>query len=466
MKLRNFQSRRNRYYKAPSEVHWSYNPTDRQRLFHRNPARFRLYGGAVGGAKTWAGCAEAIKHSLKYPGNRGYMCRHTLQDLRRSTLVSFDIICPREFIKNHFRDDRLLEFHNGSQILYGGLGGQEDLEKIKSTEFGWFFIDEASETFEEMFLMLAGRLRWILPNGTRPKYCGFLGSNPEPGWVKDRFIDQQLPDHAFIPALPRDNPYLPPDYDSSLRDMYPDEWVRRYLDGSWDVFEGQIYKEFDRKIHVYANQEVSPYWEKFRIIDHGYVNPTCCIWAAIDFDGRIWIYREHYERQLTVRENAEIIKSREPGFKGMTLCDPSMFSNTQQKNGKACSYADDYRESGIVCISPYSDDNWTSEGVGINLVKQRLKDNSLLIHESCKNGISEILKYRWRDLRVTDRAKKAAPEVPIDKDNHFLDSLRYLSVWKPPNSAPPKRPESKKTLHFAIMEHKKMLRQQRFAGWE
>jgi phage terminase large subunit len=466
MKLRNFQSSRNRYYKAPAEVNWDYSPTARQREFHTNSSRYKAYGGAMGGGKSWALAAEAIKLSLKFPGNRGYMCRHTLQDFRRSTLVTFEILCPREFIKNHYRDDRLLEFHNGSQIHYGGLGGQEDLEKIKSTEFGWFAIDEASETFEEMFLLLCSRLRWKLRDGKTPKYRGLIASNPEPGWVKDRFVDQQLPDHVFIPALPRDNPHLPNDYDAKLRQMYPDEWVRRYLDGSWDVFEGQIYKEFDRKTHVYSNQEISPFWEKFRVIDHGYVNPTCCIWAAIDYDGRIWIYREHYERQLTVRENAEIIIAQEPKFQGLTLCDPSMFSNTQQKNGKACSFADDYREAGIVCISPYSDKNWASEGVGINLVKQRFKDNSLLIHESCKNGISEILKYRWRDLRVTDRARKSAPEVPVDKDNHFCDDLRYLCVWKPSGSSAPKKPEAKNTLHFAIMQHKKRIHQPRFAGWD
>lgn len=462
--LRGFQ-RRTRRRVTPNEVVWGYAPTGRQVEFHRNPSRYKLYGGSMGGGKSVALCAEAIKLSLKYPGNRGYFCRHELTTFRRSTLVTFERFCPQEILKNHYRDERILVFRNGSEIIYGGLGGEEDLEKIKSTEFGWFGIDEATETLEDMFLLLCSRLRWTLPDGSHPKYRGILASNPEPGWVKDRFVDKRLEDHSFTPALPRDNPHLPKDYDAQLRKQWPDEWVKRYLEGSWDVFEGQVFKEFERGVHVYSGMEMGEYWERFRVIDHGYNNPTCCLWIAIDFDGQMWIYDEHYERQMTIRENAGVIRAKHPKFRGTTLCDPSMFSMTMQREGKPWSPVDEYRTNGIICVKPFGDGGWMEEGLGINLVKQRLKDRTIHVHESCVNTINEFLKYRWKNLRVGQRDDKAAPEAPVDKDNHAMDCVRYATMWRPPGSAKPTPPPDTQSLHYWILKHKRELSSQHYAGW-
>ena len=452
--------------RVPSRIVWDYRPTDRQEVFHRGGARYKLYGGAVGGGKSWALCAEAVKLSLKFPGNRGFLCRHQLVDFKRSTLVTFDSVCPAALIRKHFRDDRIILFRNGSEILYGGLGGDEDLERIKSTEFGWFGIEEATETYEDMFLLLCSRLRWKLPSGAHPRYVGLLTSNPEPGWVKDRFIDRNLPDHVFVPALPKDNPHLPEGYDSNLRVLYPEEWVKRYLDGSWDVFEGQIYTEFDRAKHVYDSVEIGKYWERFRVIDHGYTNPTCCLYVAIDHDGCMWIDDEHYEKSLTIRENATIIRNKHPEYDSeLTLMDPSCFSSTMQHQGKVVSVADEYRDYGIVAISPYDRDGWKAEGIGINLVKQRLKENKLRINKRCENTISEILKYRWRDLSSSQMTGRNAPEQPVDKDNHACDNLRYACCWKPSDATRPRAQADPGTLHYAILQHKKQLQTPFFAGW-
>ena len=48
-----------------------YKATDRQAIFHGAPEMFKLYGGAMGGGKTFALCAEAFALSCEYPGNRG-----------------------------------------------------------------------------------------------------------------------------------------------------------------------------------------------------------------------------------------------------------------------------------------------------------------------------------------------------------------------------------------------------------
>ena len=461
-------NRVNKRVRPPSRIEWGYDPTERQLQAHKAPQRYKLYGGAMGGGKTVWLCAEAIALSMKYAGNRGYLCRQHVLDVKRSTLVTFERVCPQEMIKRHILDDRTIELWNGSQIVYGGLGNQDELERIKSTEFGWFAIDEATETFEEMFTLLASRLRWKLQDGTVPEYYGLLASNPEPGWVKKRFVDQKLPDHVFIPALPKDNPHLPVGYDEGLRKMFPDEAAKRYLDGSWDIFEGQVYKEFERTKHVVEgdvlSQQDSRYFERFRVIDHGFTNPTCCLWFAIDFDGRLWIYDEHYEAGLTIEENARRINERHGSEDIVTLCDPSMFSRTLQHGGRVWSPADEYREYGINCMKPFSEDGKLSEVSGINLVKQRFKHDSLFIHERCVNTIDEIIAYQWKKLRLSDQSNNR-PEQPIDKFNHACDCVRYACMWRPMKSTKPDQPIPKNSLHYAILRHKQMLSGPFYAGW-
>lgn len=464
MSLRSFNKRRVGLA-GKRRVRWAYIPTERQEEFHRCPKRYKLYGGAMGGGKTMALCAEAIKLSLRYPGNRGYFCRHQLVDFKRSTLVTFERQCPPELIRMHYRDDRLIVFRNGSEILYGGLGGEEDLERIKSTEFGWVGIDEATETYLEMFQLLDSRLRWKLPDGGYPRFRIFLASNPEPGWVKERFVDRLPADHAFIPALPKDNPYLPPNYDAGLRKNFPNEWVKRYLDGSWDVFEGQVYKEFDKAVHVYRDIEMGQWWERFRVIDHGYTNPTCCLWIAVDHDGAMWIYDEHYERFMTVAEHAPVIMRKQPDFAGLTLCDPSMFASNQQREGKPWSIADEYRLHGISCIKPYGETGWMPEAAGIMLVKQRLKARTIHVHESCVNTIAEFTKLRWMPARANARAIRNEPEQVIDRDNHAMDCIRMACMWRPQGSVPPAPPPDTQSLHYAIMKHKGLVGLPFYAGW-
>jgi predicted phage terminase large subunit-like protein len=218
-----------------------YEPTPRQLEFHRLPRKFKLYGGAMGGGKSVALCAEVIRLAAAFPGNQIYLARKTLRDLKKTTLVTLFEMLPQRVVESHNKTDGVLTFHNGSQIILGDL---EQTDKLKSLNLGAYAIDEASEASDELFLMLNSRLRLKVP-GIR--YFGLLASNPEPGWLKDRFVEPQLSaeplsDHVFIQALPKDNPHLPEGYLESLYNEFPPLWRTKYLEGSWDVFDSQIFK--------------------------------------------------------------------------------------------------------------------------------------------------------------------------------------------------------------------------------
>ena len=219
----------------------NYIPTIKQEIAHNAPQTFKLYGGAMGGGKSVWLCAEGIRLSMEYPGNVGYMCRKTYRDFKKTTLTTLMSMMPNKIIKAYNKVDGEIRLINDSLIILGDL---EQVEKLKSLNLGWFGIDEGTETTDEVFLMLRSRLRLKLEKIQR---YGLIASNPEPGWLKDRFVDPQMqgrprPNHLFIPSLPRENPHLPDGYLEDLERDFPPIWRSKYLEGSWDVFESQIFK--------------------------------------------------------------------------------------------------------------------------------------------------------------------------------------------------------------------------------
>lgn len=188
----------------------------------------------MGGGKTRWLCEEAKELSMAYPGNRGVMCRYHLSDFKNSTLKCIEECFPEEIIISHNLAEHSIKLINGSEIIYMGMSEEENVSKLKSMEIGWFAIDEASEVPKENFLLFQSRLRKRMADGEFPPFFGLLASNPADCWLKDMFIYAQHKDYVFIPSLPRDNPYLPSDYESRLRESYPEDWVKIFLEGSWD----------------------------------------------------------------------------------------------------------------------------------------------------------------------------------------------------------------------------------------
>ena len=111
-------------------------PTLKQVLFRDSPHKYKLFGGGVGGGKTVALCAEALRLSMMYPGNRGFLGRHEGEALRRTTLVTmFALLAEIEdtihekIVKAHNQTKKEIILVNGSLIMYGGLGGREDQDR-------------------------------------------------------------------------------------------------------------------------------------------------------------------------------------------------------------------------------------------------------------------------------------------------------------------------------------------------
>ncbi len=215
-----------------------FRPHPQQRKAHEARQRYKLFGGAIGGAKTTWLVTEALHHCFKYAGARFFLCRHESATFKKTTLLEFLKWKP-ECVLHHMAE-QWFEFPNKSRCDYGGLRpnrGENPLDRIKSMNLTGFGIEEASETQQLFFDFLCTRLRGdaVDAAGRPVVYHGLCTSNPEPGWVRALWIERSHPDFVFIPSKVSDNPSLPPDYADRLRASLPPEMVEQYLEGNWDV---------------------------------------------------------------------------------------------------------------------------------------------------------------------------------------------------------------------------------------
>lgn len=218
-----------------------YQPKTKQAIAHRCRAKYLLMGGAMSGGKSYFLCAEAIKNAMMFPGNRLVIVRKELSVMRRTILVTFQSICPPEIIKAFNQSSLEYTFINGSKVLFLEANVSKDplLNKLKGLEIGWFGIDEANEISENVYKILKTRLRWTLPNGTKPRYEGRLTSNPENCWLIPTFIQSNNPDELYIESLTVDNYGANDDYVLQLKEAFKDSpnLLRKYLHGDWSIVD-------------------------------------------------------------------------------------------------------------------------------------------------------------------------------------------------------------------------------------
>jgi phage terminase large subunit len=152
--------------------------------------------------------------------------------------------------------------------------------------------------------------------------------------------------------------------------------------------------------------------------------------AAIDPDtGIVYVYDEHYKNAMPVPAHAkdmtEMIQKVPYGRLRGLVADPA--GNRKNINDMR-SIFDHYAEYGI----------WFKAGdnridTGIAKVHAYFSLDKLKIFNTCVNVIREGINYKYKPLELD--SKKNMDEKPIDKDNHAMDSLRYLVQELPDDPA-------------------------------
>lgn len=231
--------------------------------------KFVLFGGSVGSGKSrwlrWMMVYWLIKFFAKYKigGIRaGLFCEDypSLND-RHLTKIKYEF--PEWLGEwNEARKEFTLAKEYGAGII--AFRNLDDPQKYLSVEFAVMGIDEINRNPKSVFDMLRSRLRWPGIKDVR-----FLaGCNPlGEAWVKNIWVKRLFPpeekeqyEFVFVPALPTDNPFLPPEYYKSLESL-PENQRRAYLEGNWDAFDegvdekGYIRLVSDRELQAALTNE-------------------------------------------------------------------------------------------------------------------------------------------------------------------------------------------------------------------
>lgn len=277
-------------------------PNKKQAEFFRSTAKFTAYGGARGGGKSWALRRKLILLCLRYPGIHCLIIRRTLKDLSDNHVQP--LLSEIGKYVSYSAGARILRFKNGSRIDLGYLACDADTSHYQGQEYDIIAIDEATQISEFQFACLKGCLRGV---GNYPRRM-YLTCNPGGighAWVKRLFVDRDFredenpEEYRFIRASVHDNGVLcerDPEYVNMLKSL-PEKLRAAWLDGRWDLYEGQFFPEFSREKHVILPRELETR-RYFAAFDYGFDRFVLLIIAIVG--DTFYVTREVCKSNLTL----------------------------------------------------------------------------------------------------------------------------------------------------------------------
>jgi phage terminase large subunit len=230
----------------------NFRPTVKQKyifdLFNDDHTTEIVWGGSVGGGKTYAIAALMIMKCLQHPTIRFGLARNNLTVLKQNTLTSvFEVLTdwglqPDEHYTYNQTTGRM-KFFNGSEIVlvelqylpsdptYARLGGLLLTSAV---------IDEAHEVDVKGKEILITRVgRWKNEElGVKPITVMTCNPSKASFLYRDYYVPYTegtlKPYQAFVPVLTSDNTYLPEAYIENLEKTLSLHERERLLLGRWD----------------------------------------------------------------------------------------------------------------------------------------------------------------------------------------------------------------------------------------
>ena len=377
--------------------------------YWKTKPKLLILEGAVRSGKTVLNNVlfyEALKRSV----GKGYhyiVTGHTLGSIKRNVLDSIaEMFGVDTKVGNTGTFDLL-----GNHVHCFGADKTDSYKAITGmTAHGWYGNEitlQHPNTIRECFNRCSGedaRIWW----DTNPDY-------PEHP-VKRHYIDKsgerlsngrlRIQSWHFDLA---DNPYLPADYVENLKASTPaGMWYERAIKGAWVAAEGLVYELFYRAVHVVEPLTPPGDWQRIRSIDFGFTNPFVCLWGAVDYDRRLYVYDEHYQPATLIRDHAKAIHAR--GSIDWTVADHDAQERAELNAQNI------HTQPAIKDVS-----------LGIQRVAERmvvLADGypRLFISGNCVNLLRECGQYVWAERKDG----KVVKEEPLKEHDHAMDALRYM----------------------------------------
>lgn len=245
-------------------------------------------------------------------------------------------------------------------------------------------------------------------------------------WYETVMDAQENPEWFFSRATWRDNPAITPEFIAKVRaDAERKGRLNTFLQEyelEFRSVEGSVYPDFKRDVHCAIKPEDIPEQGAiYAAVDFGWENPTAVLFVKIDFDNNWYVFDEIYAQHTTINDLAPMIRQK-IGDERLVL----MVGDSAQAEHIAS-----LQEKGFPII-PASK---TADSIirGISLISEKLKPRvqllgdpkpKLYITKNCRHLIEEMEQYKYPE----DKGKRNPTELPLKKNDHGPDALRYLAL--------------------------------------
>lgn len=448
------------------------NPSEKQDLFLRDTHNIVAFGGARGGGKSWSIRTKAILLCYKYPGIKVMIIRRTYPELQENHIIPLTTIlqCYHPDKKQRFAtyndSKKHITFPNRSRILFRYCENDKDAERFQGTEVDVLFVDEATHQSEGRVDKLTACVRGVNNFPKRIYYTCNPGGEGH-GWVKRLFIDKNYndgenpEDYSFIQSLVTDNKALlaaDPNYLKKLQAL-PPKLRKAWLEGDWNIFEGQYFEDFRpepdvkkavelgiepeelRKQHRWCHV-IEPFdlnvgecrgWTIMRSYDFGYGKPFSLGYWACDYDGTLYRILEFYGCTSTPNEGVKWspdeqfrriseFEHQHPWLKGRdivdSVADPAIWDASRGE-----SIAETAMKYGIY-FSP--GDNARIPGWMQVHYRLQFDDNGysrMYIFNNCKHFIRTVPLMMYSETHPED--------IDTTLEDHIVDEVRYMCMSRP-----------------------------------
>lgn len=434
------------------------------REFWRYKGPEAILAGPYETGKTFAALHKLHALCVKYPGAQTFMMRQTYKSLTNTAVVTYENkILPAHpddpsspIVKYGGTKPEFYLYPNGSRILCGGL---DNPDKILSGEFDFGYINQAEEISLDAWEKLSTRCSGRAGHTPYTQLFGDCNPGPPTHWIlhRDRLkVFTQL--HEYNPVL----------YDQETGALT--EQGRRTMDvldgltgirkkrgrfGLWVAAEGVVFEGFDTETHVIPSSRAPRFVNRYMSIDFGYTNPFVAQWWGEDYDGRLYLYREIYYTQRTVKMHSDQIKRLESGLtpaEWAQLSDESKDTVWHRQGEKIVTRVADHDAEDRATLSENGISTSPAKkeiSVGIEKVQERLKvqpderPRLYILEDACTEYDPKLYReypgdlhpcctqhefpvYTWPEAKE-DKANK---EVPVDLNNHGMDAARYIVMHR------------------------------------
>lgn len=423
-------------------------PQPKQEQFFLADTRHVAYGGARGGGKSWSLRRKLVLRCLTYPGSKALLLRRTYPELLTNHVNPLRLELKtdkKDGLAKYNSTEKVFTFLNGSTLRMGYAEHEADIHRFQGDEYDTIGLEEATTFTEYQANFIRTCLRTVRTDLEPRMYYTANPGGVGHMWFKRLFIDKDYTDkenpadYTFIQATVFDNKILldaDSEYLGELQKL-PDDLRRAYLDGDWDVFAGQYFKNFRRNLHVVNAAIIPPWHRRFRSLDYG-LDTTACYWHSVDGEGNILTYRELYEPGLTLSQAAKAILAETPGNEVIdyTVASPDLW-NRRQETG--VSGFEVMREAGLADLIPA--DNQRVAGWRLMLEYLEPFHDPNIGQETARWRIASDCGNLITTLPIAMHDTKNPEDVALEND-HGIESCRYALMSRPPISEKPVRPKT------------------------